>query len=212
MAKTGMKNRQSITMSSVSAPIIPIKIVNADIPAQYADNADFDVRVAFNQLVTGLTQNNAHEVFLFEGAKMSQATPYKWIGDGEPDFDSPVDLNDWQILAVPDELPPPPSPPLDWEGTDEEWVLEWGFRHNYAFETEVKEWIAEWRDRDNNNFLDVDGTWRRKVIKSWHGEELRYLLLRFLVPAGTTGIFSMTFRSDGVLRGEMLKGRGYVGF
>ena len=166
MARTGMKNRQSIVMSSVAAPLIPIQIVNADIPASYVANGYFLVRVAFNQKVTGLSQNNAHEVFLFEGAKMSQATPYKWIGDGEPDFDSAVDLDDWQQLAAPPNLPA--------------------------------------GERTEDNLFSDDG--------AWHGEEFRYLLLRFWVPAGTQGIFSMTLRSDGVLRGEMLKGRGYVGF
>ena len=107
------------------------RIVDWDIPADYTPGETFDVRVAYNVKVTGLSDNNVHRVFLLEGAAdtMGTPTPYKWTGDTPPDFEVPVpeDLTDtdWQQLQ---------SPPAGVPITAENDFDANGFWHNAANE------------------------------------------------------------------------------
>ena len=95
------------TSKTVSYNTIVPRLVDYDIPATYTPGEFFDVRVAYNVRVTGLSDNNVHQVFLFEGAAdtMGTPTPYKWTGDTPPDFEMPVpeDLTEtaWQQLQSP---------------------------------------------------------------------------------------------------------------
>lgn len=112
----------SSTWDNVTATPITIsynttvpQIVDFDIPADYTPGKNFDVRVAYNARVTGLSDNNVHQVFLFEGAAetMGTPTPYKWTGSTPPDFTTPVpdDLTgtDWQQLQSPPAGAPTPG-------------------------------------------------------------------------------------------------------
>ena len=143
--------------------IVP-RIVDFDIPAQYAPGTNFDTRLAYNTRVTGLSLNNVQDVFLLEGAaEFMTPTPYKWIGTSPPDFTMavPDDLTgtNWQILQSPPALP------------------------------------ANQRTAEND--FDADGF--------WHGtaNEGQYFLIRWLVDAGTVGIFSMTPRIGIGVRGRV---------
>ena len=107
------------------------RLVDYDIPANYTPGKNFDVRIAYNVRVTGLSDNNVHQVFLLEGAAdtMGTPTPYKWIGDTPPDFEVavPDDLTgtDWQQLQ---------SPPAGVPITAENDFDENGFWHGAANE------------------------------------------------------------------------------
>ncbi len=119
----------TVTASTVTYDTRVPRIVDYDIPADYTPGKKFDVRVAYNVLVTGLSDNNVHQVFLFEGAAdtMGTPTPYKWMGDTPPDFEVPVpdDLTgtDWQQLQ---------SPPAGVPTTAENDFDENGFWHGAA--------------------------------------------------------------------------------
>lgn len=119
----------TVTASTVTYDTRIPRIVDYDIPADYTVGEKFDVRVAYNVLVTGLSDNNVHQVFLFEGAAdtMGTPTPYKWTGDTPPDFEMPVpdDLTgtDWQQLQ---------SPPAGVPTTAENDFDENGFWHGAA--------------------------------------------------------------------------------
>ena len=109
------------TPKTVSYNTIVPRLVDYDIPANYTPGAFFDVRVAYNVRVTGLSDNNVHQVFLFEGAAdtMGTPTPYKWTGDTPPDFKMPVPDDptetDWQQLQ-----PPPDGVPVTAENDFDE--------------------------------------------------------------------------------------------
>ncbi|RKU20994.1 hypothetical protein C6499_22505 [Candidatus Poribacteria bacterium] len=107
------------------------RIVAYDIPANYTEGENFDVRLAYNLRVTGLSDNNVHQVFILEGAAnmMGTPTPYKWVGASPPDFNAavPDDLTgtDWQQLT---------SPPAGVPTTAENDFDENGFWHGAANE------------------------------------------------------------------------------
>lgn len=121
--------------------LIP-RIVDYDIPEDYTHGEKFDVRIAYNVQVTGLSDNNVHQVFILEGAAdmMGTPTPYKWIGDSPPDFEMPVpeDLTgtDWQQLV---------SPPAGVPTTPENDFDENGFWHGAANEGQyfLIRWIVQ---------------------------------------------------------------------
>ena len=164
--KSGTGEWDSVTATAVEVPygtIVP-RIVDFDIPAQYAPGTNFDTRLAYNTRVTGLSLNNVQDVFLLEGAaEFMTPTPYKWIGSTPPDFTTavPDDLTgtNWQRLQ------PPPALPAN--------------------------------QRTAENDFDADGF--------WHGvaNEGQYFLIRWLVGAGTVGIFSMTPRIGIGIRGRV---------
>ena len=98
---TGVWENLSIaTPKTVSYNTIVPRLVDYDIPADYTPGAIFDVRIAFNVLVTGLHLNNVQDVFVLEGAAnlMGTPTPYKWTGA------TPSDLRAFLQAAVPDDL------------------------------------------------------------------------------------------------------------
>ena len=119
------------TPKTVSYNTIVPRIVDYDIPENYTPGENFDVRIAYNVKVTGLSDNNVQQVFLLEGAAdtMGTPTPYKWTGDTAPDFEVPVpdDLTetDWQQLQ---------SPPADVPTTAENDFDANGFWHGAANE------------------------------------------------------------------------------
>ena len=90
-------------------------IVDYDIPANYTPGQHFDVRIAFNVLVTGLHANNVQDVFVLEGAAnmMGTPTPYKWTGSTAPNLQAavPDDLSgtDWEQLVAPPAGTPTPG-------------------------------------------------------------------------------------------------------
>lgn len=90
-------------------------IENYDVPATYTPGQIFNVRVAFNVLVTGWHVNNTlTEIFIEEGARLGGTElPYKWTGSSPPDFTAavPDDLSgtDWQLLATPPAGQPTPG-------------------------------------------------------------------------------------------------------
>ena len=103
---------------SVVATALPVtynttvpRIVDFDVPADYTPGEHFDVKIAYNTLVTGFSDNNVQDLFILEGAAnmMGTPTPYKWTG-AEPtnlrtflQTDAPADLTgtDWQQLQSP---------------------------------------------------------------------------------------------------------------
>ena len=119
------------TPKTVNYNTIVPRLVDYDIPANYTPGEFFDVRVAYNVQVTGLSDNNVQQVFLLEGAAdtMGTPTPYKWTGDTPPDFEMsvPDDLtgSDWQQL----QSPPPGVPTTAENDFDEN-----GFWHGTANE------------------------------------------------------------------------------
>jgi len=118
------------------------RIVDYDIPANYTVGDPFDARIAYNVRVTGLSDNNVHQVFILEGAAnmMGTPTPYKWIGTSPPDFNAavPEDLTgtDWQQLV---------SPPAGVPTTEENLFDENGFWHGAANEGQyfLVRWIVQ---------------------------------------------------------------------
>lgn len=90
--------------------VVPI-IVDFDVPADYTPGEHFDVKIAYNTLVTGFSDNNVQDLFILEGAAnmMGTPTPYKWTGAEPTDLrtflqtDAPADLTgtDWQQLQSP---------------------------------------------------------------------------------------------------------------
>ena len=128
---TGSYDNVTATAKTVAYATIVPRIVDYDIPANYTPGENFDVRLAYNVRVTGLSDNNVHQVFLFEGAAdtMGTPTPYKWTGNTPPDFEVPVpdDLTgtDWQQLQ---------SPPAGVPVTAENDFDENGFWHGAANE------------------------------------------------------------------------------
>ena len=141
--------------------VVP-RIVDWDIPADYTPGETFDVRVAYNVKVTGLSDNNVQQVFLLEGAAdtMGTPTPYKWTGDTAPDFEVPVpeDLTetDWQQLKL-----PPANVPI----TAENDFDENGFWHGAANEGQY--FMVRWTVQENTtgifSMTPRDGTVRGPI-------------------------------------------------
>ena len=114
--------------SALTVPYSTIapEIVDFDIPASYVAGQKFDVRVAWNVLVTGWHANNTftkpHGIFLPEGANLGSALPYKWVGTSPPDFTVPVpdDLTgtDWRLLAT-----PPGGHEGEWHGEEAQYFM-----------------------------------------------------------------------------------------
>lgn len=98
-------------------------IIGFDIPEIYAFGENFDIRVAFNTIVSGWHANNSFtEIWIEEGARLGTPTPYKWTGTSPPDFTTavPDDLTgtDWQALTT-----PPPGHQGEWHGEDAQFFL-----------------------------------------------------------------------------------------
>lgn len=104
-------NSQALADRTISYSTIEPRIVDYEIPANYTLGVPLHVLVEYNIPVTGWNLNNVYEIFLFEGAKLGQGTPYKWIGANPPDIHAPVtgelsmDKNfigtDWKKLTQP---------------------------------------------------------------------------------------------------------------
>ena len=94
--------------------------------------------------MTGLSDNNVHQVFILEGAAnvMGTPTPYKWVGASAPDFNTavPDDLTgtDWQQLS---------SPPAGVPITPENDFDENGFWHGAANEGQY--FLIRWEVQEN---------------------------------------------------------------
>ena len=59
MAEKGRRSTQSITLTSVDAKLVIPDLVDSDLPDEMsAVGEPFDVRIAFNYLVTGFSDNN----------------------------------------------------------------------------------------------------------------------------------------------------------
>ena len=112
--------------------VVP-RILDWDIPATYTPGQKFDVKFAFNVVVTGLHLNNVQDVFLLEGAYLGTPDAYKWIGSGEPNLQANVPdtipTTDWELLAA-----PPPGDPtpgmngfnddgMQWHGVELQYLL-----------------------------------------------------------------------------------------
>lgn len=130
---TSTREWDSVTVDAKTVAyntMVPV-VENFEIPSAYVAGENFDVRVAYNVRITGLSDNNVHEVFILEGAAnmMGTPTPYKWIGNSPPDFEEsvPADLTetDWQQLQ---------SPPAGVDITPENGFDENGFWHGTANE------------------------------------------------------------------------------
>ena len=126
-------NTVTVTASTVTYDTRVPRIVDYDIPADYTVGEKFDVKIAYNAPVTGLSDNNVHQVFILEGAAniMGTPTPYKWIGA------EPSDLRAFLETAAPDVLPSPDwqqlqSPPAGVPTTAENDFDENGFWHGAA--------------------------------------------------------------------------------
>ena len=101
------------------------RIVDFDIQSEFEPGEVFDVKIAFNTIITGIHANNIQDVFILEGAAnvMGTPTPYKWTGMQPPNLQEavPSDLTgtDWQQLA-----PPPagnPTPGMNGFDDDGQW-------------------------------------------------------------------------------------------
>ena len=86
------------------------RLVDFDVPGTYAFGENFDVRLAFNTIVSGWHANNSFtEIWIEEGARLGTPTPYKWTGATPSNLRSflqeplPDDLTgtDWQPLSEP---------------------------------------------------------------------------------------------------------------
>lgn len=102
--------------------IVPV-LINYDIPETYTFGENFDMRVAFNALVTGWHANNSFtEIWIEEGARLGTPVPYKWTGTTAPDFTVavPDDLTgtDWQALST-----PPGGHTGEWHGEEGKYFL-----------------------------------------------------------------------------------------
>ena len=99
---TGIYENVVATPVTVAYNTIVPRIVDFDIPADYTPGEFFDVRIAYNVRVTGLSDNNVQEVFILEGAAntMGTPTPYKWTGTPPPDSE----LRDFLQKELPDDL------------------------------------------------------------------------------------------------------------
>ena len=150
------------TPKTISYNTIVPRLVDYDIPENYTPGANFDVRIAYNVQVTGLSDNNVHQVFLLEGAAdmMGTPTPYKWTGDSPPDFDVavPEDLTgtDWQQLQ---------SPPADVPTTAENEFDANGFWHGAANEGQyfLIRWVVQENTSGIFSMTPRDGTVRGPV-------------------------------------------------
>ena len=101
------------------------EVVDWDIPENYTPGEKFYVRVALNTPTTGWHLNNTYsEIWIEEGARLGQPTPYKWIGANPPDIHAPVPdplPSDWQQLAS-----PPGGHQGPWHGEEGQYFLiEW---------------------------------------------------------------------------------------
>lgn len=101
------------TLDVAYGTVVP-RIVDYDMPEDYSANGRFDIRVAFNIVVTGWHANNTlTDIFLEEGARLGQPTPYRWTGSSPLDFTTavPDDLSasDWEVLATPPAGPATPG-------------------------------------------------------------------------------------------------------
>ena len=155
---------ENVVISSITvaySTVIP-RIKNFDIPANYTPGQKFDVRIAYNVQVTGLSDNNVHQAFILEGAAnvMGMPTPYKWVGASAPDFNAavPDDLTgtDWQQLQ---------SPPADVPTTAENDFDENGFWHGAANEGQyfLIRWIVDPNTTGIFNMTPRDGMLRGPI-------------------------------------------------
>ena len=111
---TGLWDNVLATDLTVAYNTTVPKLIDWDIPANYALGAPVDVRVAYNTVVSGWHVNNTQtEIFILEGANLGTALPYKWTGRTPPNFKEPVpaDLTgtDWELLATPPAGNPTPN-------------------------------------------------------------------------------------------------------
>ena len=126
----------AVTIPALTVPvktIVPV-LTDYDIPQVYGTGpgAIFDIRLAYNVPVTGLTSGHVQAVFIWEGAYLGTPTPYKWVGASPPNIHSapePADLSttDWEIYpAAPTD---PTDPDFDdagfWHGatTESQYIL-----------------------------------------------------------------------------------------
>lgn len=123
MALNGMRNTQSITLSSVGFPVDPIEDI--DVPANYRIGEFFDVRIKFRSPMLGWHQRNTTEIWVFEGADLGIPETYVWDSATPPDFSEPVpeDLSDtdWVLLAT-----PPANLQGEWFDANRNWQGDWG--------------------------------------------------------------------------------------
>ena len=164
-----------VTAITVDYSTVGPRIIDAKMPPHGVSNlgSPADVLVAYNTVVTGWNVNNTitkdgaalgFPIFEIGGAEVGQASPYKWIGSDDPDFETlysqlpnlrdgngryDADANNaallnlgWQILASPPGGSPTPG---------------------------------------TNNF-DAEG--------QWHGESGKFFLIRFSGPQ-EVGIFNL---------------------
>lgn len=155
-----------ITSKTVNYNTSVPRIVDYDIPENYTPGAKFDVRIAYNVQVTGLSDNNVHQVFILEGAAnvMGTPTPYKWTGTKPSDLraflqeDLPDDLTstDWQQLQ---------SPPTGVPTTAANLFDENGFWHGAANEGQyfLIRWIVDANTTGIFNMTPRDGMLRGPI-------------------------------------------------
>lgn len=108
---TGSWTNVTATPKTVNYGTLVPRIVDFDVPSDYTPGKNFDVRLAYNVRVTGLSDNNVQQVFILEGAAnmMGTPTPYRWTGAKPSDLRAflqetlPDDLSstDWQQLQSP---------------------------------------------------------------------------------------------------------------
>ena len=130
---TGVWDNVIATPMTINYSTVVPRIVDWDIPATYTPEQKFDVKFAFNVVVTGLHLNNVQDVFLLEGAYLGTPDAYKWIGSGEPNLQANVPdtipTTDWELLAA-----PPPGDPtpgmngfnddgMQWHGVELQYLL-----------------------------------------------------------------------------------------
>jgi len=154
------------TSKTVNYNTVVPRIVDYDIPENYTPGAKFDVRIAYNVQVTGLSDNNVHQVFILEGAAnvMGTPTPYKWTGTQPSDLraflqeDLPDNLTstDWQQLQ---------SPPTGVPTTAENLFDENGFWHGAANEGQyfLIRWIVDPNTTGIFNMTPRDGMLRGPI-------------------------------------------------
>lgn len=100
VASGGWEPLSIATPKTVSYNTTVPQIIDYDVPADYTPGEHFDVKIAYNTLVTGLSDNNVQDVFILEGAAnmMGTPTPYKWMGA------APTNLRNFLETAAPDDL------------------------------------------------------------------------------------------------------------
>lgn len=123
LLSTGSWDTVAATALTVTYNTTVPRLVDFDVPGTYAFGENFDVRLAFNTIVSGWHANNSFtEIWIEEGARLGTPTPYKWTGTSPPDFTTavPDDLTgtDWQALAT-----PPPGHQGEFHGEEAQYFL-----------------------------------------------------------------------------------------